>query len=70
MYAQFYAGSRLVDLPLFALLLFVVTFVAVLVRTSIAKRRGDFESMARLPLDDGRSLSSVQEDPRDGRPVR
>jgi len=70
MYAQFYAGSRLVDLPLFALLLFVVTFVAVLVRTSIAKRRGDFEGIARLPLDDGHPLSGAKDDSRDGRPVR
>lgn len=70
MYAQFYAGSRLVDLPLFALLLFVATFVAVVVRTGIAKRRGDFEGISRLPLDDGRSVQGGHEGPRDGRPVR
>jgi len=70
MYAQFYAGSRLVDLPLFALLLFVATFVAVLVRTSVAKRRGEFEGIARLPLDDGPSPSGGDDDSRDGRPVR
>ena len=70
MYAQFYAGSRLVDLPLFALLLFVATFVAVLVRTSVAKRRGDFESVARLPLEDGQSTASTPDGSRDRRTVR
>jgi len=70
MYAQFYAGSRLIDLPLFALLLFVVTFVGVLVRTSVAKRRGDFESVARLPLDDGRPVPQAAQQTPDRRPVR
>jgi len=70
MYAQFYAGSRLVDLPLFALLLFVVTFVAVLVRSSVAKRRGDFEGISRLPLDDGRPAPVPRHHVPEGRPVR
>ena len=70
MYAQFYAGSRLIDLPLFALLLFVATFVAVLVRTSVAKRRGDFESVARVPLDDGQPAPHAPQHSPDGRPVR
>ena len=68
MYAQFYANSRLVDLPLFALLLFVATFVAVLVRTGLARRRGDFEGVSRLPLDDGRPVT--RDEAREGRPVR
>jgi len=70
MYAQFYAGSRLVDLPLFALLLFVATFLAVLVRTGMARRRGDYESVARLPLDDGQTAPCAQHDAHDGRPAR
>jgi len=70
MYAQFYAGSRLVDLPLFALLLFVTTFVVVLVRTGMAKRRGDFEGVARLPLDDGQPAPQAAPQSPQGRPVR
>jgi len=70
MYAQFYAGSRLVDLPLFALLLFVTTFVAVLVRTGLARRRGDYEGVARLPLDDGRPFPNPCDHSPKRRPVR
>ena len=69
MYAQFYAGSRLVDLPLFALLLFVATFLAVLVLTGLARRRGDYEGVARLPLDDGRPAPNAQDHSPQGRPV-
>lgn len=52
MYAQFYAGMRFTELPLFALLLFFVTFVAVVVKVTLITRRSDLESIARLPLDD------------------
>ena len=52
MYAQFYAGSRLVDFPLFALVFFVAMFAAVVVRVIVVKRRSDFDAVSRLPLAD------------------
>jgi len=38
-------------LPVFALLLFVGTFVAVILRTWLPSRRAEMERLARLPLD-------------------
>lgn len=70
MYAQFYAGSRLVDLPLFALGLFLATFIAVVVRSGVAKRRGDFEGLARLPLEDGAPSGGAAAAPPEGRTTR
>ena len=57
MYGQFYAGSRLVDFALFALLLFVAMFVAVVVRLTLVKRRSDFDAVSRLPLADNQRAS-------------
>ena len=52
MYASFYAQMRAADLPVFALLLFLCLFVAVVIRMMWLKRREDFEPLAHLPLAD------------------
>ena len=51
MFAQFYAGMRWTALPVFALLLFAATFVAVILRTWLPSRRAEMDRLARLPLD-------------------
>jgi len=52
MIREFLAQSNLLLLPQIALLVFFLTFVAVLVRVFLARRRGEDDShMARLPLD-------------------
>ena len=51
MFAQFYAGMRWTALPVFALLLFAATFVAVILRTWLPSRRAELDRLARLPLD-------------------
>lgn len=61
MYRQFYAGMSYADLPLFAFLLFLCTFAAVIVRVSIQKRRGQLARVERLPLDDGTPVSARKE---------
>jgi hypothetical protein len=52
MFAQFYAGMRWSALPLFALLLFLGTFLVVLLRTLLGARRDDVDRLARLPLEE------------------
>jgi hypothetical protein len=52
MFGQFYAGMHWSALPLFALLLFLTTFLVVLVRAFLFAKRGDVDRLARLPLDD------------------
>jgi hypothetical protein len=52
MFAQFYSGMRWADLPLFALFLFLVTFVAAVVRVTLLTKKADLEPIARLPLDE------------------
>jgi len=52
MFAQFYSGMRWTSLPVAALLLFLATFVAAVVRVTVLARRSDLEPLARLPLDD------------------
>ena len=56
MFGQLFAGSRLVQLPLFALVLFVAVFAVVIVRTTVLARRGGFARLERLPLDDGQPV--------------
>lgn len=50
MYKQFYQGMTLTHLPLFTLVLFVAVFFGVLAWLFLARRGGDFEAVARLPL--------------------
>jgi hypothetical protein len=51
MYAHFYAHMRWTSLPIFALCLFLATFVAVVVRVLLASRRREVEVAATLPFD-------------------
>ncbi|MDX2022570.1 MAG: CcoQ/FixQ family Cbb3-type cytochrome c oxidase assembly chaperone [Deltaproteobacteria bacterium] len=52
MYHKFYEGMNYADLPLFALLLFLSTFAAVVLRVTVMKKRQDFDRVSRLPLDE------------------
>lgn len=52
MYKQFFAGMEFTALPLFALALFMVFFVAVTVRVFALQRKTDFDAVAALPLND------------------
>lgn len=51
MFAQFYAHMPWTDLPIFALLLFLSVFLAVVARTLTRKQRGELEALAQLPLE-------------------
>ena len=51
MYAHFYAQMRWTSLPIFALCLFLATFVAVVVRVVLASRRKEIDVAERLPFD-------------------
>ena len=52
MYKSFYAGNGLTALPLVALALFLLFFVAVVFWALAVKRPADFDRMAALPLDE------------------
>ena len=66
MFAQFYAGMRWSALPVFALLLFLGTFLTVIVRTLLPSKRTELDRQSRLPfegerptaIDDGAELPS------------
>ena len=51
MYAQFYAHMPWKELPMFALLLFLTVFVAVVLRVVVFMRPAELEPLARLPLE-------------------
>ena len=51
MFAQFYSGMRWSALPVFALILFLTTFLVVVLRTMLLAKRTDLEQLARLPLE-------------------
>jgi hypothetical protein len=51
MFAQFYSGMRWSALPVFALVLFLTTFVVVVLRTMLLAKRAELDQLARLPLD-------------------
>ena len=57
--SEVFAQSPALILPLIALLLFLVAFVALLVRV-LRMRRADVNHYARLPLDDERVDSEVR----------
>jgi cbb3-type cytochrome oxidase subunit 3 len=48
------------DLRLFGLIFFFTIFVAVLLRSFVLRRQGDFESLARLPLDEDHASGKEQ----------
>ncbi|QDE70449.1 MULTISPECIES: cbb3-type cytochrome oxidase subunit 3 [Myxococcus] len=50
MYKQFYQGMSLTELPLFALVLFIAVFLGVVAWVFVARRSGDFDTLARMPL--------------------
>ena len=51
MYAQFYAHMPWKEMPVFALLLFMTVFAAVVVKFVVLTSRAELEPLARLPLD-------------------
>lgn len=51
MYKQFFANMDS-TLPLFAFAIFFTAFVLMLARTFLFKRKGDFDPLAALPLND------------------
>ena len=59
MSAHFYAHMRWASLPIFALCLFLATFVAVVIRVCLASRRREIEAAARLPFDDNETTRST-----------
>lgn len=52
MYKQFFANMESPALPLFAFGLFFFAFVLMLARTFFYKRKGDFDPLASMPLND------------------
>lgn len=51
MFAQFYSGMHWSVLPIFALVLFLATFLTVVVRTLLPSRRGQLDQQSRLPFE-------------------
>jgi cbb3-type cytochrome oxidase subunit 3 len=58
LYAHFYAGMEWTALPLLALFLFFGTFVAVVIRVSLASRRREMDAASLLPFDEHEIASS------------
>jgi cbb3-type cytochrome oxidase subunit 3 len=54
MFAQFYSGMRWSALPVFALLLFLGTFLTVVVRTLLPSKRSELDRHSRLPFEGDR----------------
>lgn len=52
MFREIFMRSPVLALPIVALLIFIVVFAAVIVRTMNGRRRAHFEALARLPLDE------------------
>jgi hypothetical protein len=61
MFGQFYAGMHWSALPLFALALFLTTFLIVLVRTTFFAKRDEVDRLANLPLEDGGAAAGGRE---------
>lgn len=53
MYKTFFSQMGELSLPLGALGVFLILFVAVVVRTFVLRRPSDFQNMANLPLTSG-----------------
>ena len=51
MFGQFYAGMRWSTLPMFALILFLTTFLVVVLRTIFFAHRDEIDRLEHLPLD-------------------
>ena len=50
MFAQFYSGMHWSVLPIFALVLFLATFLTVVVRTLLPSQRAQLDEQSRLPF--------------------
>ncbi|WP_164021341.1 cbb3-type cytochrome oxidase subunit 3 [Pyxidicoccus trucidator] len=50
MYKQFYSGMDLTELPLFALVLFIMVFLGVCAWVFGVRRGKDFDALANMPL--------------------
>jgi cytochrome c oxidase cbb3-type subunit 4 len=50
MYKQFYQGMALTELPLFALVLFIMVFLGVVAWVFGVRRSRDFDTLAHMPL--------------------
>lgn len=50
MYKQFYQGMALTELPLFALVLFIMVFLGVVAWVFGVRRSRDFDTLAQMPL--------------------
>lgn len=59
MYAHFYAHMRWTSLPIFALLLFLGTFLAVVVRVVLASRRKEVDVASGLIFDENETIHPV-----------
>jgi cbb3-type cytochrome oxidase subunit 3 len=55
MFRDFFGSGSWFDLPLIAMALFVAIFLTVVLRVFQRARRGEYERMASLPLEDGHS---------------
>ncbi len=63
MYRELFSNLESVELPLAAMLFFLVVFVLVLVRVFALKRRRDYDSIAALPLDDSKTSENKEVKP-------
>ena len=52
MYREFFAGMEWTGVALFAMGFFLLFFVVVLLRVFLLRARHDYDSVARLPLDE------------------
>lgn len=58
MYQEFYRGSQYLDLPLFALLLFMAVFVGTAIWLFVVQRKSPrFDRLSALPLEDETEVS-------------
>jgi hypothetical protein len=64
LYAHFYAGTPFQALPVFALVLFLGTFVAVVIRASISWRRREVDAAETLPFDPNERIAGSSPSPR------
>jgi cbb3-type cytochrome oxidase subunit 3 len=64
MYAQFYAHMPFASLPLAALLMFLVTFLAVVVRVSRPSQRAELDAAAALPFDQHETHHPIRRESR------
>jgi hypothetical protein len=67
-YREFYAALDSPALPLFAMGLFVLLFLAMLLRTFAARRKSDYDPIAALPLQDRETSPELSPELSETRP--